>query len=411
MMKRFLVISLLLAGFANAGAQNLLEDFLFGPFGHSGKATPGEEEKKVSFAYDLDFLYRFDNREFAASSDAVTPSMTTHGVVFTPEAGVKVRPDRIQTHKVMAGIMATHDMGTSSSLIPGENKYDLLAFYNYTTGLGRITGFSATAGIFPRNRITGEYSEAFFSDSLKYYDPLVEGMLLQFNSPSFRAELGLDWMGQKGEERKERFQIYSSGKWAPLSWLSAGWAASMYHYAGSVQAPGVVDNHMVNPYVKFSCDGALPLFAASLKAGLLATYQWDRKFDGSVRAPFGGEFVLDLWYAGFTLRNTTYVGKDLLYYYNDRDAAGNKYGNLLYRGSPFYTGFYDLAEIGWKPLSAGCVDLSVNLRFHFSGSGYMGCQQVCSLLFNLEKAGRTGAVRTAVKKKKVRAEAPGQRAL
>lgn len=367
----------------NASAQGLFGDLFGDLFGLEDRRekTDSKKQEPVAFAYDLDFQYRFDNREFAKSDDKITPSMTTNAVVFSPYAGIDWRPSRYVSNRIMIGGNITHHMGTPTAF--KDNAYDLMLFYNCRAKLagGR---FEADFGAFPRRFIGGDYSEAFFSDSLKFYDPIVEGMLFKYGNPRFKAEIGLDWMGMKGYDVKERFQIYTAGKWTATSWLALGWAASMYHYAGSVLAPGVVDNHMINPYLKFDLSGQTGLQKLSLKAGLLATYQKDRKFDSTVHDPFGGEFVLNVQHWNVGLRATAYLGDNLLYYYNDHDAAGNKYGNMLYRGSPFYGGDYFLGEIYWSPFVTDYLNVMVNLRFHANDYGYCGCQQVLSLRWNLD---------------------------
>lgn len=390
-------IAALFACFLMAGslyAQDFFGDFFFNPFGER-KPSVNARNEAVTPVVDLDLYYLFDNREFAASSDAYTPSMTNHGVRVSPMVGVQVRQNRYVSHRVMCGGMLQHNMGVPAGL--ANNSCNVLMFYNAEVGMYKGI-FDATVGIFQRTGMEGEYSEAFFSDSLKFHDPDLEGVLLKWKAPKMYAEIGLDWMGKKDYDVKERFQVFSAGKWSPAKWLSLGWAASMYHYAGSVIAPGVVDNQMVNPYVKLDLASALPLQELSLKAGMLATYQWDRKFDDTVHFPCGGEFVLCARYANVTFKDTFYSGGNLLYYYSGHDAAGHPYGNNLYRGSPFYRGTYNLAELGWTPLVTDYLDISFNLRFHYGEGGYYGCQQVFSLLFNLDKARRNPTKAPAVRK-------------
>lgn len=390
-MKRTIISLFAFCMSLTASAQGFFGDFFFGQESR-GESDRQNRQDPVSFVYDLDFQYRFDNREFARSGDAVTPSMTTNAAVLTPMVGFRHQLSRGHSRRVMAGANLTHHMGTATSL--KDTPVDLMLFYNSHIGLG-AGSLDSWFGSFPRNSIKGDYGEAFFSDSLKFYDPMVEGMLFSFGSPVFNAELGLDWMGQKGVEVKERFQIYSSGSWVPLKWLSLGWAASMYHYAGSVMAPGVVDNHLFNPWAKLDFSAWSGLQKLYLKAGLLATYQWDRKFDDSVHAPLGGELVFNAQACNFGVKATMYMGQNLLYYYSGHDAAGNKYGNMLYRGSPFYTGTYGLGELYWRPWSSSALDLLVDFRFHVTSEGYAGCQQVLELRWNMEasKARKPRAVK------------------
>ena len=103
----------------------------------------------------------------------------------------------------------------------GEALSGRRAAYEYLTPRQRETvakyaeagDFEAVAGIFPRTMQEGTYSELFYSDSLKFVDRLLEGLLLKWRSPRLYAELGCDWMGKLGYDRRERFQIFSAGEW------------------------------------------------------------------------------------------------------------------------------------------------------------------------------------------------------
>ena len=66
------------------------------------------------------------------------------------------------------------------------------------------------AGIFPRRAMMGNYSDAFFSDSLRFYDNNIEGILLRISNQKTLWELGCGWMGQFGQVRKEKFMIFFS---------------------------------------------------------------------------------------------------------------------------------------------------------------------------------------------------------
>lgn len=340
-------------------------------------------EKKTSpvrFEYDVDMLFHFDNREFAYSKDVITPSMTVNAIVLTPSVGFSVAQGQNASHRLMAGIDLVREMGSGQ-------KYDVFreitVYYDAHVNLpkGRFEGI---AGVFPRKYMEGEYSEAFYSDSLKFYDRNLDGVLLKYKSDRFYAELGCDWMGQAGHDRKERFEVFTAGRWDAAKWFALGWSASMYHYAGSEVAPGVVDNHKINPYLLVDASCFTGMQELSLKAGAMITYQWDRERDNGPHSPLGGEAVLTARNWNVCLKNTAYFGQNLLYYYNSRDLGGAKYGNDLYRGQPFYTGFYDRAEVSWNPRITDWCGLELSARMHFSRAGFLGWQQVLSLTFDLD---------------------------
>ena len=191
----------------------------------SAKGTP-----KPSFVYDLDFEMRFDNREFATST--FTPSMTIFGARLTPQVGLALTEDNGTQHRLMAGIDVMKDFGSGKDLALFQ---EIQVYYNLRKKINK-TDMEIYAGIFPRKVSGGAYSQAFFSDSLRFYDNNLEGLLLKFKRPAAYFEVGCDWMGQYGQTRREKFMIYTAGEGKVLPFLSIGYAGYMLHYANSEQA-------------------------------------------------------------------------------------------------------------------------------------------------------------------------------
>ena len=330
----------------------------------------------LSFDYEAAFRYYFNNKEFSASDDAL--SGTVHTVSVTPLAGVRFCSSSTATHRLLGGIDFSHDMGAGSAW--KEFGKEMVLFYDgtVTTEKGRFQGI---AGAFPRNRMEGTYSRAFFTDEHIFTDRVLEGVLLKWTSAGgFYAELGADWMGKLGEERRERFQIITYARWKASRWLSLGWAGSFYHYAFSQLSPNVVDNHMANPWLKADAACFAPSWKElSMQAGLIVTYQRDRKQDDKTRFPAGCELILTASKSNLTLRNSTYFGGNLCPLFYKTDLSGIPYGHALYFGSEFYDKFYDMAEFFWEPRLSARVNLSLGVQAHFGRDGFLGWQQILSL--------------------------------
>ena len=197
-----------------------------------------EDAGKVRLAYDVDFEMNFDNREFYRS--AFSSSMTIFGARLTPSVGISLcQPEYGINHRLMAGIDVMKDFGASPvsvSLAGGESGEtsmslsnaalvrELTLYYNMKRISGD-TGLELYAGIFPRKASEGRYSEVFFSDSLRFYDNNLEGLLVKVRRPKAYWEIGCDWFGQYGQVRKEKFMIFSSGESHITDFFSAGYAA------------------------------------------------------------------------------------------------------------------------------------------------------------------------------------------
>lgn len=339
--------------------------------------------QKKYLDYDVDFEYYFDNREFDYGAVKYTESMTIHAACLTPWLGLRMPQNRNLTHSVRIGVDFMKNMGEQ---LPADKSIKELLF-NYKVDYRMRRGlFSGCMGVFPRAAAEGEYPTAMFSDSLRFFDKNLEGAIFKWRSRSLYSEIVCDWMGMFGQNRRERFQIFSSGSWHIVAGLSVGWAASMYHYAGSEGQPGVVDNHILYPYLNYDLSHRTTLNEISLRLGFFAAYQRDR-LEGKSYYPFGTELELRLRWRSLGLFNSFYVGDDLMPMYNV-SRYGEKYGAELYFGSPFYRGGrgYDRMELYYAPRISSWLSLRLSTVFHFTDEShpFSGWQQRISLVFDLD---------------------------
>lgn len=348
------------------------------------------EKEHVWVAYDVDFEMKFDNREYYKS--AFSRSMTIFGARLTPTVGLTFQSTDGSRHSVMAGIDMMKDFGSQKGTLEDQLQEPTI-YYRLEKDLGKMD-LELYAGIFSRNKSEGKYSEAFFSDSLKFYDNNLEGVLVKFKLPKSYFEVGCDWAGQYGQTRRERFMVYSSGEGKVAPVLTLGYSGYMYHFAGSEQVWGVVDNILLNPYARLDLSHLTGFQVLSFRLGWLQSLQHDRRNVGRYVRPGGGELDLEVrkWNVG--VKNSMFYGTDMMPYYNSADAISVKYGTRLYFGDPFYRvhddsapghGLYDRFEVFWNPYVSDCLDIKVRALFHFHGSHYSGCQQMVSLNFNLDK--------------------------
>lgn len=343
-------------------------------------AAQRPDRNLFAWEYDADFQLIFDNREFAYSQDAVIPSGTLNVLVFAPTAGFSVQQSPRIHHRLTAGVELAHDFGSQTWRdLPRE----ALLFYDAHVQ-ARKGVFEGVAGIFPRRFLEGAYTEAFFSGYFRNTDRNLEGLLLKWRSARMYAELGCDWMGQYGYDRRERFQVISSGSWSATDWLSLGWTGSFYHYACSELAPNVVDNHLLEPWLKADFSRRTSWEELSLRAGALVGYQRDRVRSSRADVPFGGDLMLTARRWGLTLQNETYLGKSLTPLIAETDPAGVPYGAGLYFCSPAYDGFYDRLEFAWTPRLNRYMTMKLSARAHFGREGFLGWQQQFYLRFSLD---------------------------
>lgn len=365
-------------------------------------------QTKPQFVYDVNFQYNLDNREFYAGDELYTTSRTFNSARLTPGAGFRFKQDNKLTHKVMAGIDVLKNMGEYSVYSDDKNLdnwdlfHEVTLWYNLEADLRkvRINGY---AGMFPsRFSAFGQPSfsrnipRAFVSDENLFYDPNIEGLLVNAQRKHAFYEIGLDWMGLYGSQRRERFRIYTYGKGAVSDWLDVGWVANFHHNASSVEYCGVVDDNLVSPFVELDLR---KLFRSrpevlSVTLNYLQGIHQDRVRDTGLELAFGGEATLDVRNWGAGICNSLYYGTSQMPYHA-------LYASGLYRGNPFYqvrgvagdwkeNGYYDRLEVYYQPKIASFLDFRISVVAHFasnaSHSGYQGWQQKFSLVFDLEKA-------------------------
>ena len=356
--------------------------------------------EKIGFVYNVDFEMNFDNREYYPS--AFSSSMTIFGARLTPSIGLSFIQKDGASHSIMAGVDVMKDFGaspisealaggktdeTSSNLNNLALFREITLYYHLEKRFGD-TDMSLYAGVFPRRTMEGSYSQAFFSDSLKFYDNNLEGLLVKFRLPKARFEVGCDWMGQFGHARRERFMIFSSGggKVAPM--LSFGYSGYLLHFANSGQVGGVIDNILLNPYARLDIGERTGLQNLSFTLGYLQALQHNRKQVGYYVYPGGIHMDIEVRKWDVAIKNMTYYGTDLMPYYESLDAGGNKYGTELYFGDPFYrvfddsttgAGLYDRLEICYEPYIGKHVRMRIAAIFHMHNFCYSGCQQVVGL--------------------------------
>ena len=354
---------------------------------------------QIRFAYDVNFDFRFDNREYDTHS-GFQPSMTLFGARLAPSVGFDAGLGKT-SHRLMAGVDALSQFGTSDK----EISCNLMFWYQLGMKFGE-TDFKLSAGLLPRSFSKGDWSPLFFSDRLKFYDNRFEGLLLSWERSKSRFELGCDWIGMAKETRREEFMVFTSGKIRPLGWLGLGWEAYMLHYACSEAVRQVNDNILAEPYVTFDFSSLAGIQELSLKTGWIQALQRDRDNIGHYVAPYAGEIVTVLQHWGAGVRNSFVIGKNLMPYSRHIDAAGISYGDgNFYKGDPFYelvdprsagwkdigdgttsgiqSGLYDRLELYYAPKICDGLRIRASLFFHFHKSGYSGTNQAVSLVFDL----------------------------
>ena len=358
-----------------------------------------ESKVKVRFDYNVHFDWFFVNNEYSASHQAYGPSRTMTGLRLTPLAGLRVEQPNGMKHRLLAGIDIEKDFGANPfGTGPESDKKqqnwnlfrEIKVYYTFEAQFKK-TDFSFVAGIFPRYETRGKYTTAFLADPVHFYDNNLEGVLFRFARPKSYYEVGLDWNSKYGEERHEQFNIFSYGDVYILSWLHFGWQGMFHHYAGSKTQPGVVDEHVLNPYFTFDFAPMSGLQALNLSVGPFVGYQRDRRWK-EVKIPWGVDAITEIRHWNVGIRNEFYYGTSLMPFFAVEDSQGIPYGDRLYMRGAYWQvrtdpaklpAYYDRLEAYWQPRISDWLRIRIAAVAHFN-EGFSGWQQIATLMFDLD---------------------------
>ena len=334
--------------------------------------------------YDLGFDLRFDNREFSQSG--FSSSGTIFGTRFYPTIGLETHFAGA-VHNLIGGAEIRKDFGDINDI--GTHLIsDLFFYYNFENN-----GFTITGGVFPRSKCKEDWSTAFLSEKHIWYDPYIEGILFTNSGINYRIELGCDWMGMYGAGTfvKEQFMIFSAGHRMLGRYLKLGYNAYMVHFANSIDAPGVCDNILAEPFMELRFSELWFTDRFSLKLGYLQSLQRDRLETLDFMAPGLGEATVELARGYMGIKNSFYYGKDIMPLYSKTDSAGVLYANRLYFGDPFFRinedgasgcGSYDRLELFYEKVLGGNLKIKASAVFHFNNTSFSGSQQIVSLSYD-----------------------------
>jgi hypothetical protein len=89
-------------------------------------------------------------------------------------------------------------------------KVNPVAYYKFTN-----SRWLFNAGEFPRTGLLDNYPRALLNDTLMYYRPNVEGLLLRYQTPHFMEMGWIDWVSRQTDTAREQFLFGLQGKYRP----------------------------------------------------------------------------------------------------------------------------------------------------------------------------------------------------
>lgn len=298
--------------------------------------------------WDARMDYFFENNEYQ-DSHFLRPN-TTGGIWITGSVGYKWD----NRHTLKASVLGLKRQGMPKAI----NEVEVSAFYQY-----EVEHFRFRIGALPNRDIMKRYNDFFFTDSLRYHRPLLEGFTLEFyKSNIYDATIWLDWTSMAGKEQRESFQVGATarGQWKSLF---ADTKLRYFHYAGCnppKDGVGVLDHGMLQATLgilggKDSWGG----LSYEASTGILLGLEQDRSTNYA-KANIGWLTLLDISAFGIGTENTFYIGAPHLGLYPE-------YENNLYWGNQFLRdGKYAQSKWYLQFVQGRGVDIRLTYTLHYS---------------------------------------------
>jgi len=307
---------------------------------------------------NVDFHGFADNREYGASDRY---PQTIFGARITPEVGLLV--DGV--HRIRAGVSYLHEFGTKNILKPVRP----VAYYNYMD-----KGFDFKIGMFPRHEYLDEYPKAILSDTIGYYQPNIEGMLVRYSNENFHQQLWIDWNSRQTRVDREQFMVGLSGNVHLGSLFYVKHFAALWHNAGVMADQSDPDDHIrdngaASLHLGIDLSDKNWLDSINVNVGGIINYDRLRNvYDWQTPKGFISELYVE--HSRFFVRNTFYTGQSL----------SIPYGDVFYTSKQ-----YNRLDVGWVPLRNKNLEGRFTAGFHFS-EGVMDNQQQFILRYNIGKS-------------------------
>ncbi len=295
-----------------------------------------------------------DNREYANSNRF---SQTIFGARLSPEIGLLID----STHRIRLGFNALHEFGSPRF----TTKIDPVIYYQYNK-----KAWDFYMGVFPRQNLLDDYPRAILKDTLAYYRPNVEGMLVKLNTGKGFQTVWIDWTSRQTDLDRETFLFGLSGIYKPGIFFISHYAM-MFHNAGpGISIPGdhIQDNGAAAVKIGVDLSSRTALDSLTVNVGGIMSFERTRSVS-DWQTPAGFLFEMHGAYKNFGLTNSLYLGEG---------------HNIIY-GDQFYTAKqYNRTDFSYTPIRYRNIEGKFVFSLHFL-EGEVDNQQAFSLRYHIGK--------------------------
>ncbi len=293
-----------------------------------------------------------DNREYGKSNRY---PQTIFGVRLSPEIGLSMD----STHRIRVGFNALHEFGSPKF----TNKIDPVVYYQFTK-----QKWNLYMGAFPRYKLLSDYPRAILTDTLNYYRPNVEGMLVKYENEHLRQTVWIDWTSRQTAIARENFLFGLSGSYKNGIFFASHYAMMLHNAGPAINIVGdhIEDNGALAIKAGVDLTGKTGLDSLTINAGGLMSFERLRSVSGW-NTPKGLLLEFHVAYHRFGVINSYYNGE----------------GHHIRFGDRFYSAkIYNRTDFTWRPILFKNVEGILDLSFHFV-EGVVDSQQAFGLRYNI----------------------------
>jgi hypothetical protein len=312
------------------------------------------QSQAQDFIYDAGMWNITDNREYANQRDR---SKTYFGTQTWAEVGFRV--DSI--HSFVVGANYFYEFGSHNPL-----QYVFPVMYYHA----KYKGVDLYAGAFERKN-KFKYPLALLSDTVSYFRPNIEGLLLSHTNKNGHHNLWIDWTSRQSFVHRETFLVGISGQQHWGNFYASHYAI-LYHFAGTVNPPpdhSLRDNAAVNVNVGYNFSSFVPLDSLSFSIGSLTGLDRTRSEGDDWNTPSGLLLQANAAYK--------FVGTEWLAYFGP--------GMDVMMGDALYlAGNYGRADFYFVPFHNERIRTRLVFSWHYHQGDIKSTQQALSIDISLK---------------------------
>jgi hypothetical protein len=264
-----------------------------------------------------------DNREYKA----FTPRSRSYlGTRLALDFGLNL--DSINSFRV--GVNSLHEFGAKPFFV----KVDPVIYYQHQN-----KGWQFNIGAFPRKNLLSDYPIALLNDTLNYFRPNMEGMLVRYAGAFGHQTIWIDWVSRQTATDRENFLFGSSGYVKPdpdgLFFFSHHFM--LLHDAGAavtVPNDNIRDNGAAQLRIGLDLSQKTSLDSLTIDGGGMLSIERIRGLTG-FNLPKGVVANLYIGWKNFSIKDSFYAGEGHQVYYGDSYYSTKLYNRLDIAWSPF----------------------------------------------------------------------------